>query len=103
MPNPTNADIMAKLAVMDLKIDRVEVQANKTNGRVTKTEEFINAIKAVEQYKRENPTQTISAPNATTVVVQPQRWFQNDKLVAGVVGVLIAIAAAISIFSGVQQ
>lgn len=103
MANPTNADIMAKLAVMDLKIDRVEAQANKTNGRVTKTEEFINALKAVEKYKKDNPTQTIQAPNATTVVVQPQRWFQNDKLVAGVVGVLIAIAAAISIFSGVQQ
>lgn len=110
MSNPTNADIMTKLiemserqAVMDIKLDRVEAQAMKTNGRVNSIEQWKNGIEAIDKYKKDNPSQTIQAPNATTVVVQPQKWFQNEKLVGGVVAVLLAVAAVLSIYGGINQ
>lgn len=104
MAQHTNSDIFK--AVMDLTTEvsavkeiakATKAQAEKTNGRVTKIEEWKNALIAVDQYKKENPaqTQTINAPNATTVTIQP-KWFQNEKLVGGVVAVLIALAGVVS-------
>lgn len=107
MANPTNADIMNAIITLNGEVATVKQialdtkqQAEKTNGRVNSIEQWKNGLEAVDRYKKENPTQTISAPNATTVVVQPQKWFQNEKLVGGVVAVLLAIAAVLGIWAG---
>lgn len=109
MSSPTNSDIFnavmslkSEVAVVKTITEATKLQAEKTNGRVTKIEEWKNALQAVESYKKENPTQSqqINAPNATTVVVQPQKWFQSEKLVGGVVAVLLSIAAILTIWAG---
>lgn len=108
--NPTNTDILEAVIEIAKEVTSVKEislatkkQAEKTNGRVTKIEDWKNALIAVEQYKKEQtaPTQNVSAPNATTVqVMQPSRWFQNDKLVGGVVAFLLALAGAIGFLAG---
>lgn len=107
--NPTNNDILDAVIALAGEVSSVKEialatkkQAEKTNGRVTKVEDWKNALIAVEQYKKEQvPVQNVSAPNATTVqVVQPTRWFQNQSLVGGVVAFLLAIAGAIGYFAG---
>lgn len=105
MPRPTNEDIMRELGSMSTTLKAVAEQTKKTNGRVTKIEEWKNALIAVERYKKETaPAQQVNAPNATTVqVVQPQKWFQNEKLVAGVVAVLLAIAGVLGYVQGAAQ
>lgn len=113
MTQPTNSDIMNKLidmsekqAVMDTKLDRVEIQATKTNGRVNKIEEWQTGLLAVAAFQEKNPAQPqqINAPNATTVqVMTPNKWFQSEKLVGGVVAVLLAIAAVLGFFVGGGQ
>lgn len=97
MAQVTNSDIMEKLGNMEARLIAVQAQAEKTNGRVTKAEEFINALKAVDAYKKENPTAQITAKTVT--VVQP-RWFQNERLAYAVAAVLIAVATAITIIAG---
>jgi hypothetical protein len=110
MAGISNSDILqainslhTEVAVVRTVAEATKAQAEKTNGRVTKIEEWKNALQAIDAYKKENPTQTISAPNATTVVVQPQKWFQNEKLVGGVVAVLLGIAAVLGIWAGVPK
>lgn len=95
----SNTDIMVKLTSMETTLTAVKEQAIKTNGRVNDIESWKNALIAVDRYKKENPTQTISAPNATTVFVQP-KWFQNERLVGGVVAVLLAISALLGFWAG---
>ncbi|MEV8270031.1 hypothetical protein AB0P19_06885 [Microbacterium oleivorans] len=96
-------DLNTEVAVVRTIAEATKTQAEKTNGRVNSIEQWKNGIMAIDQYKKDNPTQTISAPNATTVVVQPQKWFQNEKLVGGVVAVLLALAAVLSIYGGMNQ
>lgn len=98
MANPTNADIMQTLGRIEEKVDAVQIQATKTNGRVTSIEEWKNGIQAVEQYKKEQAP-TIAANAGGTIVVQ-QKWFQNERLVSGVVALLLATAAVLSFFAG---
>lgn len=101
--NPTNTDVLLYLVRIDEKVDRVEAQATKTNGRVNSIEEWKTGLQAVAAYQKEHPTQSqqISAPNATTVqVMQPTKWFQSKELVGGVVAVLLALAAAVGIIVG---
>lgn len=109
MSGPSNADIMNKLieittgqAVQQEQLNRVEQQAIKTNGRVNSIEEWKTGLQAVAQYQKDHPTgqQTISAPNAKTVVVQPNKWFQSERLVGGVVLLLTALAAALTFYFG---
>lgn len=104
MTNPTNKAILDAILALNSQVSSisttltsVEEQTKKTNGRVTKIEEWKNALQAIEAYKKENPT--INAPNATTLVVQP-KWFQNDKLVGGAVALMVAAAAVLSFFAG---
>ena len=113
MAGVSNADIMDKLyeisskqAVMDVKLDRVEIQATKTNGRVNSLEEWKTGLIAIanERDKHPNQPQQINAPNATTVqVMTPTKWFQSEKLVGGVVIFLVAVAAFISFYTGGPQ
>lgn len=99
----SNADIMnafidfkSDVAVMKSDIKVIKEQALKTNGRVNTVEQWMNGIMAVEAYKKEQGPQVA---HADTVIMQ-QKWFQNEKLVSGVVGVLLAVAAAIGFFVG---
>jgi hypothetical protein len=107
---PSNADIMNKLieistsqAVQQDQLTRVEAQAIKTNGRVNSIEEWKTGLLAVASYQKEHPNsanQTINAPNARTVQVVPNKWFQSKELV-GTVGLIgAAIAAAIGFWAG---
>ncbi|WIE74474.1 hypothetical protein [Curtobacterium sp. MCSS17_007] len=102
--NPTITDVLVYLVQMDGKLERVEAQATKTNGRVNSIEEWKTGLQAVAQYQEKHPNQQpqqINAPNATTVqVVTPSKWFQNEKLVAGVVAVLLALAGVLSFMVG---
>lgn len=101
---PTNTDILIMLSRMDVKLSNVEAQATKTNGRVNSIEEWKLGLQAVATYNEKHPSQNpqqINAPNATTVqVMQPSKWFQSDKLVAGVAAALLALAGAVSFFAG---
>jgi len=106
MASPTNADIMnaiaeikTQLAVVETISTATKTQAEKTNGRVTKIEEWKNALEAVDRYKKENPSAQINAPQAKTVIAKP-RWFQNKQLATSAAAVLTAIAAAIGIVVG---
>ena len=104
--DPTNNDIMILLVQMNSKLTNVEAQAIKTNGRVNSIEEWKTGLQAVAAFQEKNPPQPqqINAPNATTVqVMTPNKWFQSEKLVGGVVAVLLAIAAFITIWSGGPQ
>lgn len=111
MPAISNADIMtslnhltAEVAVIRTIGEATKLQAEKTNGRVTTIENWRNGLMAIDQYKKENPTQTVIAPNATTVVTnQPQKWFQSKELVGGVVALLLAIAGAVGIWATIVQ
>lgn len=105
MPRPTNEDIMRELGSMSTTLQSVAEQTKKTNGRVTKIEEWKNALIAVERYKKETaPSQQVNAPNATTVqVVQPTKWFQNEKLVGGVVAVLLALSGFLGYLGGASS
>jgi hypothetical protein len=101
--DPTNNDIMLMLVQMNSKLDSVENQAQKTNGRVNSIEEWKTGLQAVALYQKDHPgnPQQINAPNATTVqVMQPSKWFQNEKLVGGVVAVLLGIAAVLGFIYG---
>lgn len=104
--DPTNHDIMLILVQMNSKLDSVEKQAIKTNGRVNSIEEWKTGLQAVAAFQEKHPAQPqqINAPNATTVqVMQPNKWFQSEKLVGGVVVVLVALAALISFYAGGAQ
>lgn len=101
--DPTNNDIMLILVRMDGKLSNVEAQATKTNGRVNSIEEWKTGLQAVAAYTKEHPgtPQQINAPNATTVqVVQPNKWYLKDNLVAAVSVFLVALAGILSFFAG---
>ncbi|AZZ51435.1 hypothetical protein [Rathayibacter festucae] len=113
MAAPTNSDIYQKLieittsqAVQQAQLDRVETQAIKTNGRVNKIEEWQTGLVAVAAFQKEHPSQgaqTINAPNATTVQVVPNKWFQSEKLVGAVVVILTVLAGVLAVTFGVNQ
>ena len=106
MSNPTNNDIMQTLLDINNQMGgmrstliSVEEQTKKTNGRVTKIEEWKNAIQAVETYKKENaPATAITAKK-----VYVNKWLTSDKLIAGVVAVLMAAALAIQTWAGAPK
>jgi len=101
--NPTNNDIMLILVRMDAKLTNVEAQATKTNGRVNSIEEWKTGLQAVAAFQDKHPAAPpqINAPNATTVqVMTPNKWFQNDKLVAAVAIALVALASVASYLVG---
>ncbi|WKK71439.1 hypothetical protein Q0F99_19055 [Rathayibacter oskolensis] len=88
------------------QLDRVEAQAIKTNGRVNSIEEWKTGLLAVAAFQKEHPhqgAQTINAPNATTVQVVPNKWFQSEKLVGAVVVVLTVLAGVLAVAFGVNQ
>jgi hypothetical protein len=104
--DPTNNDIMLILVQMNGTLETVKAQALKTNGRVNSIEEWKTGLLAVAAFQKEHPAspQQINAPNATTVqVMTPNKWFQNEKLVGGVVVVLLAIAGALGFIYGGGQ
>jgi hypothetical protein len=95
-PNPTNNDIMLILVHMNSTLEIVRLQAEKTNGRVNKLEEWQTGLQAVALFQEKHPAnqQTVSAPNAKTVVMQAPKWFQNDRLVSALV-IAVSIAAGV--------
>lgn len=100
MAGISNADIMreviaikGEVAVVREIAESTQRQAEKTNGRVTKAEEFINALKAVEKYKKDQPA-TISAEK-----VYVNKWMTSDKLIAAVVGLLIAATFLVQVYT----
>lgn len=104
--DPSNNDIMLILVQMNSTLKAVETQAIKTNGRVNSLEEWKTGLQAVAAFQDKHPNQgaqTINAPNATTVQVVPNKWFQSKELV-GTVGVVgAAVAAAIGFWAGGAQ
>lgn len=104
--DPTNNDIMMMMVQMNSTLEQVKAQAIKTNGRVNSIEEWKTGLQAVAAFQEKHPAQPqqINAPNATTVqVMTPTKWFQSEKLVGGVVVVLVAVAAFISFYAGGAQ
>jgi len=101
----SNADLMQALSAIQANQGRVEEKvdyaiklAEKTNGRVTKIEDWKNALQAVDAYKRENKVATPQVQYAEQVNIQ-QKWFQNEKLVVAVAGLLIALSALVQYFT----
>lgn len=92
--NPTNSDIMQAIGELKGEAKIIRKQVEKTNGRVTKIEEWKNALQAVERYKKENKD------NAVAIPMQTNRWYDNPKLVGGVAAVLFALSTLISLKVG---
>lgn len=107
---PNNTDIIVALTELrkdsDSKheeshkeLSAIKEQVIKTNGRVLALEKRSYEEDAVERYKLSNPQQA-SVNRAETVVFQAPKWFQNERLVAGVVAFLLASAAVLGFFAG---
>lgn len=79
----------------------VKKQVEYTNGKVASLMEDKIRREEREKTVAEMKLQNANAPTITaeTVVVQ-QKWFQNEKLVGGVVAVLLAIATGIGFLAG---
>lgn len=77
----------------------VKDQVKFTNGKVAGLME--DKIRRDERKKvsLEMKSATLPSIQAETVVLQ-QKWFQNEKLVGGVVAVLLAIATGIGFLAG---
>lgn len=106
MANPTNKDIMeavmglnTQMSAVTTTLTAVKLQTEKTNGRVTKIEEWKNALQAVEQYKKESQPKTIV--NAKTANVTPR--LDSDavnKLLIGLGVLATAVAGWLTYISG---
>ncbi len=96
MSQITNLDIMEKLGSIEARLVAVQAQAEKTNGRVTKAEEFINALKAVEIYKKDNPQATTIQNIKADTVNMRQPWYMNEKFVGAIVGIILAVLTVLS-------
>lgn len=96
----TNNDIMEKLGGIEARLVAVQVQAEKTNGRVNSIENWKNALEAIDQYKRDNP---VAAPPNTTVqnikadtVNMRSPWYMNEKFVGTLVAIILTVITVIS-------
>lgn len=102
----TNKDIMetlirldGRIGVLEGTLTEVKEQTTKTNGRVTKTEEFINALKAVEQYKKDNPT-TTQHIQAETVVMSGPKWYENQAFWGSIATISLALGTILAFYFG---
>lgn len=103
MTEPTNADIMESLGYIKAKLSNVEVQTNKTNGRVNLIEKWINdfKIRQDERKKIEQERKPV-IKNAENVTVNTQ-WYNTDggqKLLLAVASIGTAVAVIITLNGG---
>jgi len=108
MPNsegPTNAQLYHKLGQLHADVLATKGQAEKTNGRVNKLERWQIGIDIYLQQIKEQLSKILNKPKVEiNQEIQKQfvqrRWYDNDKLVGGIVAVLLAFATAIGFFAG---
>ena len=98
MSEPTNSDIMRILGRVEEKVDEVQVQVRKTNGRVTLLEKWkdkmIVSADAIKLFKQENPTsESIKATNPLLADKGIQQLIKSLALLIG------AIAAVLVFFT----
>ena len=100
MSNPTNKDVLdailkldTKVSIVDVRLQTVEEQTKKTNGRVTSMEEWRNAIQAVEEYKSKEVPKTINMAKKNNLDAQ-------SKLFLSAAALITVITTAIAIWSG---
>lgn len=91
------------IVALTSSVKQVKQQVEYTNGKVAGLMEDKIRREEREKMALEIKVQG-GAPSiqAETVVMQ-QKWFQNEKLVSGVVAVLLAIAAGIGFYAGGTQ
>lgn len=89
------------ITILQSDMSGIKRQVEFTNGKVANLMEDKIRREEHEKTVAEMKLQNANAPTITaeTVVVQ-QKWFQNEKLVGGVVAVLLAIAGVIGYLGG---
>lgn len=109
MANPTNADILnavlqveSTLGNIEARMKTVEEQTKKTNGRVTKVEEWKNAIQAVDNYKKEQALVPVVKTESGDVIVQAQakRLDAQTRVFLAIAGLIAAATVVLSAWGG---
>jgi hypothetical protein len=87
---PTNAEIFTAIGVLQQKLEEVYIQTKKTNGRVTRLEEWKKKADVIADYLKEHPSleakSTAPGPKAID-------W---QAIVLKLIGAITALAAVIS-------
>jgi len=101
MPAVSNADLMQAInSVAEIqgrtleRLSAVEGQVKITNGKVANLMEDKIRRDEREKVLASPPSQSQTIQYAEKVVVQP-KWFQNEKLVAAAITLIVALSALI--------
>lgn len=87
------------ITMLQSDMSAVKKQVAFTNGKVANLMEDKIRRDEREKVSLEMKSAALPSIQAETVVLQ-QKWFQNEKLVGGVVAVLLAIAGVIGYLGG---
>lgn len=91
---PTNADIYQELGEIKQIALATKEQAERTNGRVSKLENWQNAIIAVENYQEKHPAYS-----------PVKQWFEDKdikRLITGLAILTTAIVAYLAFLQGAR-
>lgn len=80
--------------------DATREQAEKTNGRVTRIEEWKNALIAVEQYKKEQQPTVRTEKGDVIVQAQASRLDAQTKVFLALAGLITAATVLIAAWGG---
>ncbi len=88
--NPSNNEIFMAIGALQEKVDAIHIQTKKTNGRVTRLEQWKEKADVIANYLKEHPAALEKTPQERQDV-----WTKREKTLLAIISSLITIVGGL--------